>query len=435
MISRRSLLHASVLALGGVVLAPGCRALEPEARAEVPTFEVPEPASFVRHVTAEGHLKAVEATPVTAPEDSERPMKIAWVAEDGKHVAKGDVVLRFDATEMQRLLRDSQDDVKSANRQISKERATNAAAAEQRDRTAGVAQFELSMAQELHTDDERILSRAEIAETRIDGALAEAKADHAGRVKSVEGAVSRSQVQVHEITRRQAQSEVDRAEASLARLEVTAPHDGILVLERNWRGDPIRVGDSVWRGQKVAEIPLVTTMKAELFVLEADAGDLAEGLAAELVVEAYPDRVVKAEVSQVDTLAKPKDHEVPVQYFGVTLTLESTDTKTMKVGQRVRAKIIIEQPDVLVVPRQAVFERDGKRVVYRKGGNGENGENGFEAVEVQTGSSSAGRIVITEGVEPGEEIALRDPSRAAAELYSGDSEGDEKGASKAGPVP
>ena len=54
---------------------------------------------FVRRVTAEGNLRAVKATPVTAPQSggSFGPMKIAWLAPDGAAVKAGEVVvIRFE---------------------------------------------------------------------------------------------------------------------------------------------------------------------------------------------------------------------------------------------------------------------------------------------------------------------------------------------------
>ncbi|MCA9704718.1 MAG: HlyD family efflux transporter periplasmic adaptor subunit [Myxococcales bacterium] len=415
-----------------VALAAGLCACGPKAdpKAEVPTLEVERSEAFVRRVTAEGYLKAVEATPLNAPEDAQRPMKVAWVALDGSEVEEGEVVVRFDDSEMRRMLEDSQDDVTSARRQITREATLGESTARRRDRTAKLAGVEVDMAKDLQTDDERILSRNEIIETRIDVDLAQAKAEHARRVKKVEGAVSRNQRDVHEIERKQAQSEVERAVRGLERLEVAAPHAGILVLERDWRGETLRVGDTIWRGQKLAEIPLVTDMEAELFVLEADAGDLTEGLRAEMVIEAHPDQVYEAKVARVDTLAKPRHQDVPVQYFGVTLKLPETDPAIMKVGQRVRATIILEQGEAIVVPRQAVFERDGRMFVYRRDGDG------FEEVQVQLGSSSAGRVVVREGLQEGDRIALRDPERDASAPLGAAAEGkagaaDEKG----GPVP
>lgn len=412
-----------------VVLGPLACGPAPETKAEIPTMEVERSDAFVRRVTAEGYLKAVEATPLTAPADAERPMKVAWVALDGSDVEEGEVVVRFDDSEMRRMLEDSEDDVVSAKREISRESALGAATARRRDRTANLAGVEMKMAKELQTDDERILSRNEIIETRIDADLAEAKAAHARRVKKVEGAVSRNQQGVHDIARKRAQSEVERAKKGLKLLEIAAPHAGILVLERNWRGEALRVGDTIWRGQKVAEIPLVTDMEAELYVLEADAGDLAEGLRAELVIEAHPELVYEATLARIDTLAKPRHKDVPVQYFGVTLKLPQTDEAIMKVGQRVRGTIILEQGEAIVVPRQAVFERDGRMFVFRKDGAE------FDEVEVKLGSSSAGRVVILEGLDEGDRIALRDPERAA-DAPQGAAEGKAGAAAdKGGPVP
>lgn len=400
----------------------------PEALPEVPTLEITRSEAFVRRVTAEGYLRAVEATPLTAPADSQQPMKIAWVAVDGTHVRAGDVVVRFDATEMQRELANSRDDVTAAERQIERERALGGSTARRRDRTAALAGVELEMARELQVDDERILSRNEIIESRIDAGFAQAKADHARQVKEVEGAVSKSQRQVHEITRRHAESGVERAEQGLARLEIAAPQAGLLVLERDWRGNTLRVGDTIWPGQKVAEIPRVSAMEAELYVLEADAGDLVVGLPAELVIEAYPEQIHAATLSKIDTLAKPRHQDVPVQYFAVTLSLAATDPATMKVGQRVRGTLVLEQGDAIVVPRQAVFERDGRMFVHRQDGAR------FEEVEVKLGSSSAGRVVVTEGLTEGDRIALRDPD--GPDPAAGEAKAEAGGgAAKGGPTP
>ncbi len=415
MIARRPLAWLLVAAMGNAAGIGGCVA-DP-LRAQVPTYEVEAASTFVREVRAEGLLQAVEATPVTAPVDSKQPMKIAWVAQDGKAIKKGDIVVEFDASQMERKLADSQDDVTSSKKQLLKEKVSARANAAKRDVTATLSDNEAQVAREFESDDEDILSRNEIVESAIDVDLAEAKARHARRVKQIERAVSSKQEDLISIAMKQSGREVEQAEEGLAKLQVKAPHDGILVLKRNWRGDPIRVGDTVWRGQKLAELPHVATMEARVHVLEADAGNLAPGLPAEVVVDAHPGKTYEATLEKMDTLAQPKDHEVPVHYFGVTLKLAVTDPETMRIGQRVRTSIRVEQPDAIVVPRQAVFDEDGKSIVYKQDGGD------FEAVEVQLGPASAGRVVIVEGLEPGDDVALRDPTAEAAALLPG---GDDK---------
>jgi multidrug efflux pump subunit AcrA (membrane-fusion protein) len=117
----------------------------------------------------------------------------------------------------------------------------------------------------------------------------------------------------------------------------------------------------------------------------------------------------------VDALAKPRDQMSPVKYFETTLALENTDPSFMKPGQRVRAYVRLEEvDDVIAVPRGALFDKDGKRVVYRWEGGA------FTPVEVKVSRNSVSRVVVDSGLAAGDRIALRDPSlKAAAPAASG----------------
>ena len=148
-------------------------------------------------------------------------------------------------------------------------------------------------------------------------------------------------------------------------------------------------------------------MEAEVFVLEADAGGLEVGRKAEVRLESVPGRAFPAKIKKVEALAKPRMRWLPVQYFGVVLELPETLPEVMKPGQRVRALLTLdERPGALVVPREAVFEKDGKRYVRRRHGSR------FETVEVTLGPSALGRAVVEKGLAEGDVVALRDPDLA-----------------------
>jgi hypothetical protein len=185
-----------------------------------------------------------------------------------------------------------------------------------------------------------------------------------------------------------------------------APHDGLLLLEKKWTGETAFVGDSVWPGQKIAEIPDLSELEGKVFVLEADAGGLKPGLIARLSIEGRPGQNHAAKVKRVDALAKPREPQSPVKYFETILSLEKTVPEFMKPGQRVRAVIELEAADgVIAIPRGALFEKDGQRVVYRREGGG------FVPVEVTVGRNSVALVVIEKGLRDGDRVALRDPSR------------------------
>ncbi len=381
-------------------------------REEIPTYVVSE-QQLVREVTAEGNLRAVKATPLLVPKTGGDfgPMKIAWLAPDGSNVKQGDVVIKFDRSDPEKKLEDGRADLASADARLAEEQIKSRTAVQARDDDAVLASKELEQTQKFQSKDKEIYSRHQIIESEIDENLARAKKDHAEKTKKIERSLSRSKAAVIAVEQQKAKLTIRHAEKALESMEVRAPHDGIFVLRRGWRGEPPKVGEQMWPGQSIAEIPLLDRMEAEVFVLEIDGSGLAEGQHVELTIEARPEITYKGKIKLVDKLAKQRQGKVPVQYFAVVVQLDTTDPKTMKPGQRVRARLYLDDPDntrpALVVPRQAILSKDGKNLVYRRTARGD-----FEQIPVDLGVATSGRVVVKKGLSAGDEIALRDPTRS-----------------------
>lgn len=384
------------------------------APADVPVLAVKRGA-LVRKVRAEGNLKAAKATAVAAP-GNDATYKIGWLIEDGSRVKKDDVLVRFDPTELEKELEAGKAEGATADRKTDKEKAESGTAIANLGRDAEQARRELEVSRTFQSKDPELWSRHEIIESDIDVELAGRRVENARTTRGIREEMSKASLEILAIDRRKAGLKIDKAARDLAQVTVRAPHDGIVVFRRDWKGDIPEIGSVVWSGFPLAEIPEVKELEAEVWVLESDVGGLAPGRPAKVVVEAHPESPVDAKIKSVDALAKPRMRGVPVQYFGVTLTL-ATDPKTMKPGQRVVATLLPgDEAGVLAVPRQAVFERDGKTVVFRRA------RRGFDAVEVKLGASSAGRVVVTAGLKEGDVVALRDPEKktdAAAAAAAG----------------
>ncbi len=379
---------------------------------QVPTFTAVK-EKLVRQVLAEGNLRAVKATPLTVPKmaDDFGAMKIAWLAADGTTVKKGDVVVKFDRTDPEKRLVDGKADLASADARLAEEQIKGKAAVQARDDTAALAGKELEQTRKFQSKDKDIYSRHQIIESEIDEKLAGAKKDHAEKTKVIERNLSHSKAALIAVEQQKAKLAITHATKALESMEVHAPHDGIFVLQRNGRGEVPKVGEQMWPGQPVGEIPLLDNMEAEVFVLEIDGSGLAEKQQAEIVIEARPESLFKGKIRLVDKLAKPRIGGVPIQYFAVVVALEKTDPVAMKPGQRVRAKLLLDDPagnsESIVVPRQAVLNKDGKNFVYRRTPRGD-----FEQVAVELGTSTSGRVVVKTGLSAGDSIAMRDPTRS-----------------------
>ena len=372
---------------------------------EIATFKV-EPITFSRRVTAEGTLKATKATPISAPQNATAPMKVSWIADDGALLHKGDVIVQFDATDFENLLLTGREDRANAGNRLTKESAESSATRKNLGRDARLAQGELDSAKQFKFDDADVFSRYDRIENEVDQHLALSKKRYAEEVLGIRGSLTAVERDLIAIDDRKAGLKIKQAEEGLQALQVIAPHDGILVMQRNWRGDLPRVGDTMWRGQPIGEIPELQAMKAEVFVLEADAAGLAVAQKATVSLEADARATFQGKVTTVDKVARPRIPRQPVQYFGVTVELNRTDPRLMKPGARVRALLEVEnQANAFAIPRQALFEKESKKLAYvRRDGK-------FVPVEVTIGSSSAGRVVVTKGLAKGDEIALEDPTK------------------------
>jgi HlyD family secretion protein len=386
--------------------------------ADVPTLRI-EKTEFVRRVPAQGDLQAVRATPISVPAGVPGPFRIGWLAPDGSLVKKGDVVIRFDPSVLEKRLVDAEDDLHEAHLKMEKERLSGLSEVRKLEQDARMARVELEDASHFQKKDQTIFSRSEIIESDIDQQLAQEHQKHAEGSERTHRKLTGTEIALLEIKVRQADAKISQARRALQALAVTAPHDGVLILKRNWRNETTRVGDSVWNGQPLAEIPDLAAMEAEVYVLEADAGGLKAGKPATVVVESAPGVSYSGRIKRVDALAKPRIPGSPVQYFAVTVELPSTDPRVMKPGQRVQATLHLEQSaNALLVPRQAVFEREGRMVVFRRkdrGQRGGRGAGGFEPVVIKLGASTVGRVVIVSGIGAGDVLALRDPNRPAGE--------------------
>ena len=374
------------------------------SRDDIATYKV-EPIQFTRRVTADGTLKAVKATPVNTPNQANRPLKIAWIELDGAVVKKGQVLVRFDPTEFENELVVGNEERATANNKLDKSSSDAKTTRTNLKRDAGQADSELEAARRYKFDDAEIFSRYQRIESEVDADLAGDKKQHAEEVLHVRDNLARTDSDLIGIEDRKAGLRIRNAENGLKALEILAPYDGILVLQRDWRGEIPRVGSTQWPGSPLAEIPELQEMKAEVFVLEADAAGLAADMKATMWLESNPAVKYAGKVTQLDKLARPRTRGVPVQYFGVTVSLEKTDMAVMKPGSRVRVVLEVENiARAFAIPRQALFEKDGKKIVYRKR------KETFEPVNVSITSSSAGRVVVKKGLVQGDELALSDPT-------------------------
>ncbi len=381
-----------------LLLVVGCAGVDEDATMTV------SPQTLRHEVSAEGVLKASRVTPVVVPGNVRGRVRLAWLAFEGQRVEAGELVAQFDDSELLEKLTEGQADLRSSGYQVDKAIADQASEVAAIEVQRKVADLELEMAKRFQLTDKAVFSRHDIIESEIDGELAAARREQALADQESSSARAQTDLEILDINRGTAQRKVERAREGLESLEVRSPHAGLFLRARNWSRKPLEAGAELWAGQPVGEIPELSSLEVEVFVLEADAGGLATGKTADVVVEAHPEKVYTATITRVDTIAKPRFPASPVQYFGVTLSFDDPIDDWLKPGQRVRASLLLAVKEaVLAVPRQAVVvDGDSYRVVCLDNG-------AYVAREVQLGETATGLVEVTSGLESGDVVAL-DPT-------------------------
>jgi RND family efflux transporter MFP subunit len=204
--------------------------------------------------------------------------------------------------------------------------------------------------------------------------------------------------------------QIKQIQDQLNNLEIKAPQDGMLVINKYWSGEKYRVGMNAYPGQKLGSLPDLSKMEAKLFVLESEAAGLKEGLPVSLTLDFEPGRVFTGKVIGLDTIAKPLGEDSPLKYFETKVELDVTDPLLMKPGVQVRASVFVEkEAGVLAVPNQAlVYEQEKAYLLIKNSSR-------VEKRSVETGARSLTLTIITKGLRDGESVLLGNPASAAGE--------------------
>jgi HlyD family secretion protein len=362
-------------------------------------------------IPAFGQLQAVKATPISVPSQLQGEQTLAWLAAENTYVKKGEIVARLDASWYKEQLQVEEFNISKLNLEIEKKQEELEKEKSDLLGELNITAIEKDMADIYGAKDESLYSQNKIIEDAIDLEYLTIKSRHYKQKKAKLEEKARAELQLLQLKKRTHQVKVQQYRDALTSLEIKAPHDGLFIYERNWRGEEPRVGSTVWRGRKLGKLPDLTRLEAKLYVLESEAGGLKENLLASIILDASPSVVYTGKVTTIDKIAKSigrvrDEEQSPLKYFEIKVTLDKTDLEVMKPGNQVKGLIFVQKlENVIAVPNQALFFDNGKAFVQVKH------SSDTEKRTVEIGARSLTRTVITKGLKQGEKILLANPGK------------------------
>lgn len=400
------------LAMGGPVL--------PERRSAVPTATVVR-GPLKLTVYATGELRAGRTMNVMAPAAG-GGLRIVKLLPTGTPVKKDDEVVEFDAADQVFALEQAKSDLAEAEQQIVKMKADTAVQASQDAVNMLTARYDVRRG-ELDAAGNEFIGAIDAQKNALTLEESRRRLQQLEQDAGSRTATTHAAIAVVEERRNKAQMAMQRAQGIIDNLVVKAPIDGVVSVKENRDGQfmffsgmilpQYREGDTTFSGRNIADIVESGKMEVRAKVTETDRDNLKSGQKATVQIDALPGRTFSAKVGALSGGASRGNffETSAVRQFDIGLQLDELDPQ-MRAGSSLR--VVIDGQELaaaLHVPRQAVFEKNGKTYVFLQIGDR------FDRRDVKVVNRTESRAVIT-GLNEGDAIALVDPDIATQKTKS-----------------
>jgi HlyD family secretion protein len=369
---------------------------------------------FVIGTRSRGEIRSTRSVVLSAPQVPNP--RIVRLAEAGKPIKQGDVVVEFDTAQQEQSYLERSTNVRTAESEVVQTRASHRITDEMDAMNLMQSGYNVERAK-LEASKAEILSEIEGAKNRIDVGIAEGALGQVNAALKAHKVAQNADVQRLNQRKDKAVRDMNRSKGYLANMVIRAPNDGIVNILPNFRAGgsfgsmppPFKEGDSAWTGAAIAEIPDLSNMRIELKLEEVERGRSKVGQKVRVHVDAIADREFPAELDWISPIATLNFSRFtsPEKIFPAYATLGNLDPR-LRPGMSATADIVIEsQPHALLIPVRASFEHNGKPAVYVQKGQG------FQIRAVQVGKRNENDIVVLGGLKEGEVVTIEDPLEAA----------------------
>jgi hypothetical protein len=376
------------------------------------------PLGMVKHgevdlkVHTTGELRAGHFIILAAPPIGGGTLQITYLAHTGTPVKKGDVVVEFDPSEQRYQLEQNRSELLQAEQDIIKAKA-DAAVQAAKDQVALLkARFDVRQA-ELEVQKRELVSeidakKNELALEQAKRALAELEQD----IKS-HATTGRAGTDLAHEKWNKAKLAMDQAKQNIEKMRVVTTMDGLVAIQKNMEGEfffdgqsipDYHIGDQARPGSAIAQVIDPRELELTAKVSELERAIISVGQPAEIEFDALPGRSFRGSIKSAGGMVQRQfwDNDSAAKY-DISLQLIDADPQ-LRPGLTAEITILGEKKsNVLYIPRQALFLKDGKQTVYLKK------SGGFEQVAVKIVAENESRAAI-KGMRDGDAVALIDPT-------------------------
>jgi HlyD family secretion protein len=318
-------------------------------------------------------------------------------AVEGQHVKRGQLLYVLDDAGLAAELAQARADLDTEEEALRV--AKSGGRADQIAKIAADLQKALAAREQLRRDNESLMKLVaqkaatphEFEENRL--ALAQAEADVQSLEKAKQTYVNQAQLDTERVTLlvEHARNQVRDLEQKVSSTRGIAPADATLY------SLPIHQGDFVKEGDLLAEMADMHHVRVRAFIDEPELGQIDVNQAVEIFWDAHPDRVWSGRTELVPKQVVARG----TRNVGELLCSVSNDRLDLIPNTTVDVRIhISERPNVLVIPRGALFIDGARRFVFLVQ------NDRLHRHDITVGIANPTMIEIVSGLQEGDQVAL-----------------------------
>lgn len=247
---------------------------------------------------------------------------------------------------------------------------------------------------EITGEDVRLAARTEANRSRYEAALRDYESK---KLLSEEGLISETELRPAESALADARLELDRSLFTESRSKLVTPIRGVILqLARDEQAQPLADGQLVSAGQTLAQVADTTILIADINLVGPDAARVLPGQEVRLRHHAWEDSTFAGKVIRLAPSVDPTTRTLRVE-----VEMDNREGR-LRPGMFIEATVVAERrPDAVVVPRVAVTERAGRKVLFVLKGQK------VELREVGLGLGDDDVVEVRGGIEPGERVVVK----------------------------
>jgi hypothetical protein len=266
-------------------------------------------------------------------------MKVIGIIEHGAIVSEGDSVMQLDPTDIKKYIIDRESQLEKELASLEKmyvDQDNNRNELESQEKSEK-ASFDLK---KIELESSRFEPEKTKKVRELEFKQAEITLAKEQKKRKLQDIINRNDIKIQEIRVSQIHNEIQSAYDIIPSLTIRTPIAGVFQIAKNRRtNDLVKVGDNLYTGNNLANVPELKRMKVNTQVNETDFLKLKVGQGVNVRLDALPKVVFEGEVAYIGKLCHRKDEKSKQKVFDVEVNILKPDER-LKPGMTVSCEFV-----------------------------------------------------------------------------------------------